>query len=119
VKHFVAVAERLIRSGYCPVSNKHFMLSRIDRPDWREHMALKHCGGRDEEDPFWKAMEWVAMLGEQGAADHYRRCYSKDRITVSPEVYGRVKHGNSNRRNRGRPWEFVEKLPSNPRALDL
>lgn len=29
----------LIASGYARTSNRHGMVSRIDRPDWREHMA--------------------------------------------------------------------------------
>ena len=60
------------RSGYCIVSRrKPTHAARIDRKDWKEHMASMHAGG----------MEWVRIMGKD-AADFYRRCYSKDVIVV-------------------------------------
>lgn len=82
--------KRLLDSGYRCTSNRHRIVSRIDREDWREHMASKHMGG----------MEWVNILG-YGAGDHYRRVYSRDSIEGLPQpVYDYVKkhggsHGNS------------------------
>lgn len=81
-------AERLYASGYCPVSNRYRMASRIDREDWREYMAAKRVEGfpGDKEENFQQAMRWVEGLAE-GAADHYRRLHSRDTIEVSQPVY--------------------------------
>lgn len=70
--------KKLSAQGYAVTSRKHRMVSRIDRPDWREHMAQSACPW----DAKGEGMAWVAALGRAGAADHYRRCYSKDRITL-------------------------------------
>lgn len=69
--------QKLLDQGYCRVSRRHMILSRIDREDWREHMARDHA-------PWdWKGdgMSWATR---SGMADHYRRCYSKDWIYVDP-----------------------------------
>lgn len=66
------------------MSNKYSMVSRLDRPDWKEVMAGGHPGG----------MRWVNLLGT-GAADHYRRCYSKDTLEIDPAVYKLVKRAGS------------------------
>lgn len=60
----------LIASGYARTSNRYRMVSRIDRPDWKEHMASTHVGG----------MGWVNALGYRLAAYFYRRCLSKDNL---------------------------------------
>jgi len=67
--------------GYLKVSNKHCMLSRLDREDWKEHMAITHTPWSAEE-----GMSWVECL-DNDAEDHYRRCYSEDKITVPEDVY--------------------------------
>lgn len=70
--------DRLIEQGYCRVSRRHMILSRIDREDWREHMARDHA-------PWdWKGdgMKWATS---NGMADHYRRCYSKDQMQLHPD----------------------------------
>lgn len=81
-------AHRLALSGYRCTSNTYRMVSRIDRPDWIEWMASQHAP--------WSRVQglaWVHGLGI-GAGDHYRRCYSKDTLTVSDEVYRLIKrHG--------------------------
>lgn len=60
------------RAGYCIVSRrKPTWAARLDRKDWKEYMASTHPGG----------MYWVKCLGKD-AADHYRRCHSKDVIEV-------------------------------------
>ena len=70
-------AQYLINQGYAITSRKFGILSRIDRPDWREAMALKHAPW----DAAGEGMRWVRALGN-GAADFYRRVYSRDKITV-------------------------------------
>ena len=68
--------QALIRKGYCRISNRHGIVSRIDRSDWKEYMAKKHSPWSIEA-----GMEWVSFLGTN-AEDHYRRCYSKDTIEL-------------------------------------
>jgi hypothetical protein len=68
-----------MNQGYRRVSNKFCMLSRIDRSDWREHLAELHAPW----DPLGQGKEWAAL---PFAEDWYRRCVSKDVITVSSSV---------------------------------
>lgn len=79
------LAMALAAMGYRRTSNRHCLVSRVDRPDWREHMAQKHAPW----DPEGQGVAWVKCLGK-GAADHYRRCYSNDTMTVGPEVSRRI-----------------------------
>lgn len=81
-------AQKLVDRGYRRVSNTHKHLSRIDRPDWREHMAITHSPWSIDE-----GMAWVHCLGS-GAADHYRRCHSGDVITVTEKTYRMVPQSN-------------------------
>jgi len=67
-------ADALRALGYCVTSRKFGLISRIDREDWKEYMASKHVSGN--------GMAWVKCLGEIGAEDHYRRCYSKDTLEI-------------------------------------
>lgn len=70
-------AAKLAARGYRRTSRAHNMLARCDRPDWREAMAASHANG----------MDWVRTLERmKSAADQYRRCYSRDKITVSRTV---------------------------------
>ena len=65
--------EQAKAAGYCITSRKHREATRIDRADWKEHMASKQPDG----------IAWVdSMISIRCAADHYRRCYSKDTIVV-------------------------------------
>jgi hypothetical protein len=64
-------AKQAKAAGYCITSRAATLATRIDREDWREHMADQHPQG----------MDWVKCLGKD-AADQYRRVYSKDNITV-------------------------------------
>lgn len=75
-------ARRLIALGYRRISNGFKLLARIDNPDWVYELAstlrcspaaLFLADGSGDPDPQW--------------CDHYRRCYSKDRIAVSEKVY--------------------------------
>lgn len=86
-------AVRLTASGYRCISNRHRMVSRLDRADWRDHMAREHTRGfkGDPDGNLEQGMKWVAALGG-GAADHYRRILSKDTIEQLPkDVYDRIK----------------------------
>ena len=76
--------EQARASGYCITSRKHRMASRLDTPEWRQRLAASHPGGDG----------WVERLGPRNAADFYRRCISKDQITVQPSWIAKL--GNSN-----------------------
>lgn len=67
--------DQMIAEGYCRTSRKFGMVSRIDRSDWKEYMAILHSPWDWEE-----GMRWVNCLGEENAEDHYRRCYSVDKV---------------------------------------
>lgn len=71
-------AKELIAQGYRRTSNAFGLVSRIDRPDWKEYMASLHPNG----------MDWVHALEQTpgSAEDHYRRCYSKDTLELSRSV---------------------------------
>lgn len=71
-------ANELASGGYRRVSNNNRIVSRIDRYDWKEYMASE-CSPHD--------MRWVKAMGELSAADHYRRCFSKDTMKLDQEVY--------------------------------
>lgn len=60
----------LIARGYRRTSNRYGLVSRIDRPDWIDHMR---AGGMR-----------VDRLDLASLADHYRRCYSDDTIEMHP-----------------------------------
>ena len=68
-------------AGYCITSRYHRLANRLDRKDWREHMAQQHAPW----DPEGTGMSWVTCMGDSNAADHYRRCYSEDKIVVPEE----------------------------------
>ena len=61
----LTTALRLIDQGYAVTSRRYCHVSRIDREDWRERCERKHA---------------------PVDADFYRRCVSKDKLTVSEEV---------------------------------
>jgi len=71
--------KELIAKGYRRTSNKFGVVSRIDRPDWRGYMALKHSPWSLEA-----GMDWVKLLEKTPgqAEDHYRRCYSEDTLEI-------------------------------------
>ncbi len=57
--------------GYRRTSRKYGIISRVDRPDWKEFLARKGM---------------VIGPGREGnGADHYRACYSKDNIELGTE----------------------------------
>lgn len=59
-----AVVEALKRQGYCVTSRRYRIVSRIDRADWH---SIHPC------------------------PDFYRRCCSKDQLTVSSVILKRLK----------------------------
>ena len=72
IGEIMITVEEAKAAGYCITSRRSpTWATRIDRKDWREHMAAQHPRG----------MEWVKCLGND-AADHYRRVYSADTIIV-------------------------------------
>ncbi|HIF0636040.1 TPA: hypothetical protein ACXYQ5_005014 [Klebsiella pneumoniae] len=73
-----ANAKHYLLSGYCRVSNQHMMISRIDRPDWREVLAVHFCPHDPEEG--------MDRTYSDGAADYYRRCLSKDKLTLKDKA---------------------------------
>lgn len=62
----------LIAQGYRRISNKHGMLSRIDRYDWKEFLASEGY--------------YIGPQHEGSMADQYRRVYSKDVVELDPEI---------------------------------
>lgn len=75
----------LTLDGYRRVSNAYCIVARIDREDWLDVLAdtmfcsradfyCKHGGGIQDS---WR--------------DHYIRTYSKDKLTVSPDIYRKMK----------------------------
>ena len=94
-------------AGSCITSRRHRLANRLDRRDWREYMAKRHAPW----DPEGDGKAWVECLGDY-AADHYRRCYSKDKITVPEEWVKPL--GNS----RDGPTEF-RYLPYDQNSVEL
>lgn len=82
----VRQAFRLFHSGYRPISRKHCIIARLDREDWREHMAEQHMPWSKE-----KGLHWVACLGEKSAESHYLLCYTKEKLTVSGDIYTNIR----------------------------
>jgi hypothetical protein len=99
--------DAIIKSGYCPISNKYRILARLDRPDWKEYMAEKRVRGwpGNADKNHEQAMKWVNGLGH-GAADFYRRMYSRDKLTVSGDIFQQVRKANSSH-GWGRFFNFV------------
>lgn len=65
------------KQGYRRISRKYGMISRIDRPDWKEHLAAKHSPWDPEA-----GMKWVNGIGDGMAADFYRRVHSEDVLEI-------------------------------------
>ena len=71
--------EALIAAGYARVSNRHRIVSRIDRKDWKKHMAERMYP--PEYGHTQKGYEWIDRIGDRAAANHYRRVYSRDDLS--------------------------------------
>lgn len=78
-------AGELHREGWVGVSNAYCHLKRIDREDWVIELARQmrrapadfYVPGESEVAWNWK--------------EHYLRCYSKDELTVHPQIYDAMK----------------------------
>lgn len=66
----------LQEQGYRCISRAHRIVARIDRPDWKEHMARMATPWDEAE-----GLRWVELLGRM-APDYYRRVYSRDRVVL-------------------------------------
>lgn len=64
------------KMGYRRISNSGCIVARVDRPDWQSIMI--DLGVR-------------VVVDDLSAADHYRRCYSEDRVTLEPSIYKQIK----------------------------
>jgi len=88
--------QKLINQGYRRVSNVGRKVARIDKPDWIDILysknfghnklkiiaALKDFYDHGECEGFRKkTVEYEAQI----AANHFRRCYSEDNITIRSE----------------------------------
>ena len=79
------IAGELVREGWWGVSNAYCHIKRIDRPDWVIELARQmrrapadfYVPGETEVAYNWK--------------EHYLRCYSKDELTVHPQIYDAMK----------------------------
>lgn len=67
--------QALYAAGYAVISRRHRMIARVDRADWREVLAKWHAPWSPNKD----GMRWAMS---PGMADFYRRCVSKDRLTL-------------------------------------
>lgn len=89
-------ANKLIAKGYRRTSRKYGLIARIDRPDWKEYMAIKHSPWSLEE-----GLVWVRCLGK-AAPDHYRRCYSTSKMEVGQSSGLKIPCSN---------WDETEYIP--------
>lgn len=70
--------QQMIAEGYCRISRKHMIIARIDRKDWRLHLARTYFPW----DVMGHGMHWA---NSSSMDDFYRRCESKDEITLHPD----------------------------------
>lgn len=88
-KEKVNPIHELIKQGYCRISNKYNMISRIDDPNWVKILADKLNLALAD---FYKPNGQISSQW----ADHYRRCISKDRLIVDKEIYQHIPNSNNN-----------------------
>lgn len=85
---FPYTLEQLKAKGYARTSNRHRMVSRIDRADWREHMAERAYPAKYGHAD--KGRAWVKAMGVR-AGDQYRRVYTEDTIEGVPaSIYNKL-----------------------------
>ena len=74
----------LQKKGYRKVSNAYCEVARIDRDDWLDVLASKmNCSRAD----FYNVNGSGVM---DQWRDQYVRCYSKDKLTVHPQIVRKV-----------------------------
>lgn len=76
--------EEATRLGYRRVSNSHCIVSRVDRVDWLSRLA------KSLNRPYEEMLSRSGKNPVEWAADHYRRCFSKDTLVLSPTEYKKV-----------------------------
>jgi hypothetical protein len=78
-------AGELVREGWQGVSNAYCSLKRVDRDDWVVELARQ----------LRRAPADFYVPGDNKPAEnwreHYLRCYSKDELTVHPQIYDAMK----------------------------
>lgn len=79
--------EEATAMGYRRISNTYRLVARIDRPDWLEHMATTLR--RAPADFYVRGRPTLTEV-DGGWCDYYRRCHSKDRVTLAPNEYVKV-----------------------------
>jgi len=87
-------AEILTSYGYRRISRKHGLISRIDRPDWREVMAKK----------MFLTPEQIGV----SLCDHYRRCFSKDTLQVGERLVLLIPTSSGDRVSYINTWEVYK-----------
>lgn len=86
--------EQAKAAGYAIISRKYYEAARLDTPEWKQRLAATHVDG----------MDWVDGLGDQRAADYYRRCRSGDVISV-PRSWIRILPNSHNGKSEWAPKE--------------
>ncbi|AFB84056.1 hypothetical protein F418_p39 [Hafnia phage Enc34] len=87
----------LIASGYRRTSNKHHRVTRIDREDWKEVLAVD----LEPHDPLGSGM---ARAHGYGMGDHYRRCYSNDSMVIDSDYLFKLFPGSDEGPDCFVPW---------------
>lgn len=95
-----AEAQNLVDRGYCRVSNKHKLLARIDREDWKERLAAHlgrsvaelHIIGNNPNTNLPVLSDTVAGIW----CDYYRRTLSKDIVEVGSSIFGQIPSSDHN-----------------------
>lgn len=67
--------EWYIERGYRRISHKYLTVSRVDKRNWMETIK--------KENPY-------ILLGLDQGADHYRRCFSEDKIVLPQEIFRQI-----------------------------
>lgn len=101
------VVKLLTDLGFRRVSNRFGIISRINRPDWKEHMAIKHAPWNHEQGHSWVN----SLLKSNLAQDHYRRCCEDGTLWLELG-----KHRSSGFKPSG--WDPVEFVELTPELLD-
>ena len=77
-------ANRLMSMGYRRTSNAYCIVTRIDREDWLDVLATKmNCARADFYDKNGSG------VGDRWR-DHYCRMYSRDKLTIHPDIVRKV-----------------------------
>ncbi len=75
--------EWYIERGYARISSRYRIIARIDRPDWLA-IVVRLIGAA------WTDRGRGMRRTNQEDADYYRRCVSRDRLTVGRAVFKQI-----------------------------